>query len=50
MNNGKLMPMWVKGTEFLDEEYCSATSSSNRNGFGCTNKALTESEYWKNLP
>ncbi len=51
MNNGKLLPMGADGTAYKDaSKFCSATSSSKYNGIGCTNKALTEEDYWKNLP
>ena len=51
MNNGKLLPMGADGTAYKDaSKFCSATSSSKYNGIGCTNKALTEDDYWKNLP
>ena len=51
MNNGKLLPMGAVGTTYEDaSQFCSATSSSKYNGIGCTNKALTEEDYWKNLP
>lgn len=47
---GKLLPMGSKGTRYQDEEkYCSTTSSDIRNGLGCTNRALTEKDYFKKL-
>lgn len=51
-NRGALLPMGVKGTDFYDENdmYCSASSSNTQNGLGCTYKALTEKDYFKNLP
>lgn len=50
--NGKLLPMGVKNTDYYDENdsYCSKNSSSNVNGAGCTYKALTEDDFFKNLP
>ena len=48
--SGKLLPMGIEGTRFPYPEYCSATSTANRNGFGCTEKALTDENYFKNLP
>lgn len=51
MNDGKLLPMGAQGTNFSkDAIYCSPTSSSSVNGIGCTYKALTDKNYFKNLP
>lgn len=50
MQNGKLLPMGVDGTIYTPEDFCSPTSSSNVNGIACTYKALTDKNYWKNLP
>ena len=50
MNSGKLLPMGQEGTGFVGEDLCSAASTSNRNGMSCTYKALTDSNYWNNLP
>lgn len=47
--NGKLLPMGAKGTDFDSNDYCSTTSSNRINGIGCTYKALTEKNYWKKL-
>lgn len=49
-DKGKLLPMGLSGTTYDDDEYCSATSTNNMNGAGCTHKALTEKDYFKNLP
>ena len=49
MDNGKLLPMGQKGTDFYNKE-CSETSTGNINGIGCTYKALTDPNYFKNLP
>jgi len=49
MDNGKLLPMGAEGTAY-DERYCSTTSSNGYNGIGCTYKALTDKDYFKNLP
>ncbi len=50
-DNGKLIPMGADGTYFSNENvYCSSTSSNAENGIGCTFKALTEPNYFKNLP
>lgn len=49
---GNLRPMGAAGTDFYDKKdsYCSSTSNNTRNGMGCTYKALTEPDYFKNLP
>lgn len=50
-DNGDILPMGADGTEFTDESvYCSKTSINALNGIGCTMKALTEKDYWDNLP
>lgn len=49
MDNGKLLPMGAEGTTH-NERSCSATSTSTINGIGCTYRALTEKDYFKNLP
>lgn len=49
MDNGKLTPMGAKGTDYYEQE-CSQTSSSGRNGIGCTYKALNDPNYFKSLP
>ena len=51
--NNKLVPSGAKGTHFdleLYPNYCSKTSTSGLNGISCTEKALTEQDYFKNLP
>ena len=49
---GVLRPMGAEGTAFYskNDAYCSATSSNKINGAGCTYKALTDTDYFKNLP
>ena len=51
-NEGTLLPMGVKGTNYYSQNdaLCSWTSTSNMNGAGCTYKALYEKDYFKNLP
>ena len=49
-NTGKLLPMGVENSIFPEDEYCSHTSTSVKNGLGCTAKALTEKDYFNNLP
>lgn len=53
MNNGKLVPMGAIGTYFYrsNDRYCRKTTNTDLdNGSGCTYKALTEKDYFKNLP
>lgn len=49
---GTLLPMGVEGTDYYSEtdEFCSTTSTDDMNGAGCTYKALTDKNYFKNLP
>ena len=50
-DKGKLLPMGAPGTKFTSmNEYCSASSSHQWNGAACTYRALTEKDYFKNLP
>ena len=48
---GKLLPMGAEGSTYYSEtdEYCSTTSGNSLNGAGCTYKALTEKDYFKNF-
>lgn len=50
MNDGKLLPMGAEGTLFTDNSYCSFKSSDKQNGIACTQKALTDTSYFNNLP
>lgn len=52
LKDGKLLPMGAEGTLYYRQEskYCSATSTDRSNGVACTFKALTDKDYWKNLP
>lgn len=45
-----IKPMGAYGTSYDEDTYCSKTSSSNLNGIACTAKALSDSNYFKNLP
>ncbi|MCD8025097.1 MAG: type II secretion system GspH family protein, partial [Candidatus Gastranaerophilales bacterium] len=48
---GALLPMGHPDSSYTDENtYCSKTSSNNKNGIACTYKALSEKDYFKNLP
>ena len=51
--NNKLVPGGAPGTKYdieINQGYCSTTGNQSTNGFGCTYKALTESDYFKHLP
>ena len=53
VQDSRLVPSGAKGTHFdleLYPNYCSETSSSGKNGIACTEKALTDHDYFKNLP
>ena len=50
MPDGKLLPMGMEGTAYDKNTYCSLTSESIMNGAGCTVKALSEKDFFKNLP
>jgi prepilin-type N-terminal cleavage/methylation domain-containing protein len=42
MDNGDLLPMGAKGTDYRDNLYCSNTLTNYMNGAGCTAKILKE--------
>ena len=49
--DGKFLPMGAAGTLYVDKsKYCSPTSSDGENGIGCAYAAMTDPNYWKNLP
>lgn len=50
MDNGQLKPMGAPDTNYLAEEYCNPNSTSGINGIGCTYYALTDEDYFNNLP
>lgn len=43
------LPMGATGTGYEDEKYCSFTSSTALNGIGCTEKAVKEQNYFKQI-
>ena len=47
---GKLLPMGAEEMSWPEDDFCSRTSSSSNNGYGCTVRALSEKDYFKNLP
>ncbi len=51
-DSGKLLPMGAEDTHsmFNKSMYCSNTGTSSLNGVACTYAALTDKDYWKNLP
>ena len=48
--SGKLLPMGAPNTKYSESSYCNTDSNSSFNGIGCTYKAITDKEYFKNLP
>lgn len=48
-SSGKLFPMGVDGTSYLEKNFCSKTSTDSRNGYGCTVKAVSEPNYFNYL-
>ena len=50
MENGKLLPMGAEGTWFTEEKYCSKTKTDMRNGLTCAYKAISDPDYFRNLP
>lgn len=49
--DGRFLPMGAEATDYHDDvAYCSPEGGSKYNGIGCTQKALTEPDYFKNLP
>ena len=52
VDDGKLLPLGAKGSWLPYNERCSAKpdSTSSNNGMTCTYLALTDKNYWKNLP
>lgn len=49
-SKGRLLPMGKEETFFPENEYCTLTGTSPENGYGCTTKALSDKNYFKNLP
>lgn len=44
-NEGKILPFGG-----YSDKYCKTTETGSRNGLGCTYKALTDKDYFNNLP
>lgn len=47
---GMLLPFGDADTYYPKDTYCVMNSTNSSNGYGCTIKALTEADYFKNLP
>ncbi len=47
--DGRLVPMGGETSLYPEKNYCSKSSNSGANGYGCTVKALTDSKYFSNL-
>ncbi len=50
MDNGTIRPMGAAGTATTGANYCSKSSTNALNGIACTYNALTDEDYFKNLP
>ncbi len=51
MNDGRILPMGAPETRYKDKNtYCSPNSQHPYNGIGCTYDALTDKDYFNNLP
>ncbi len=51
MNDGRILPMGAEDSLYTDmNTYCSSNSTHLYNGIACTYRALTEKDYFKNLP
>ena len=48
-NKGNLVPMGTANTYYPSTSLCAEGSNSSENGFGCTAKALSDPNYFKNL-
>lgn len=54
-NQGKFLPLGAPGTgqqstNITLDTHCSRTSNSSANGLACAYKALSDPDYWKDLP
>lgn len=47
--DGRLIPMGGETSLYPEKSYCSKSSNSGENGYGCTVKALTDAKYFSNL-
>lgn len=47
--DGRLIPMGGETTLYPEKSYCSKSSNSGANGYGCTVKALTDAKYFSDL-
>lgn len=47
--NGRLVPMGGETSLYPEKSYCSKSSNSGANGYGCTVKALTDAKYFSGL-
>ena len=51
MRDGRILPMGAPDTAYTDKNtYCSAISSDQYNGIACTYYALSDKNYFNNLP
>lgn len=47
---GNLVPFGEADSFASEDKYCSSTNTSGNNGLGCTIRAITDKNYFKNLP
>lgn len=47
--DGRLIPMGGETSLYPEKSYCSKSSNSGANGYGCTVKALTDAKYFSDL-
>lgn len=51
IDDGRILPMGAPEAQYNDKnQFCSPTSTNVRNGEGCTYYALTDKDYFNNLP
>lgn len=56
VKNSVIVPVGLEGTaiendsNLTPEKFCNINSTSNRNGFTCSARAISEKDYFKNLP
>ena len=49
MLDGEIRPMGGQGTTYDKDTYCNPNTTNDRNGITCTQKAVENSDYFKNL-
>lgn len=49
MDTGEFLPMGASGTEYTDPKYCNPNKADPLNGLTCTQKAISNQNYFKDL-